>query len=157
MTISPLVQLLFCAPIVLWHPSRPPRLSCLWDMCWSSSSEWQRGDCKPRDCIFFQDHFFSTQFPQFQSYLQLQSTAKTIRCAAIQEIRVIALPVCRADKPQEQSLRAGCSGSGSKGSLFGFYTKSLSQPSSTWMYNKGPKQTRTSMCSGSTLPTESSL
>lgn len=106
----PPVQLLLRVPIVLG----PPGPSWLWDVCWSSYSEWQ---ASPRD-YFFKATFFKrvSSVPK----LFMQSTAKTIRCTAIQEIRVIALRVCKADKPQEQSLRAGCSGSGSKGSLFGF-------------------------------------
>lgn len=55
--------------------------------------------------------------------LFMPSAAKTIRCAAIQEIRVIAPGVCGADKPPEQSPGAACAGRGSKGSLFAF-TKS---------------------------------
>lgn len=70
------------------------------------------------ETIFFKPTFFQciSSIPK----LYMQGTAKTIRCTAIQEIRVIALWVCKADKPQEQSLRAGCSGSGSKGNLFSF-------------------------------------
>lgn len=83
-------------------------------MCWSSYSEWQAA---PRDRMFCKPTFSQriSSIPK----LFMRSTAKTIRCAAIQEIRVMALPACEADKPGEQSPRAGRSGSGSKGSLFG--------------------------------------
>lgn len=82
----------------------------------------------------------------------MQSAAKTIQCTAIQEIRVIALPVCKVDKPQEQSLRVGCSGSGSKGSLFGFTKNCSPNQAPVFCYSKRQSQTNSNMCSGSMLP-----
>lgn len=109
------MQLLLSVPIVLCTPSG--HLGCA--ACRPHAGVPPQNGGKSQRLEFIKP----TAFFQCVSSIPkqfMQSSAGTIRCAALQEIPVIALGVCRADKPPEQSLRAGCSGSGSRGSLFGF-------------------------------------